>query len=441
MAGKRRPRAGKLPFLSVLVLVLAWPVVAPASLAQQQEKQGPERGPAYVEKITRLLQRDFQLPRYPPQGRIPCENGFAGPYPCKNFDLMSHVTLAQMGGTSGNDIWGWKDPLTGEEWALMGLNTGTSFVNVTDPENPVVIGRLPTHTFNSSWRDIKVFNNHAFVVSEAPGHGMQVFDLTHLRTAPPGSIFPEDAFYGGFGNAHNIFINEETGFAYPIGSNTCFGGPHMVDINDPLNPQFAGCVSGDGYSHDTQCVIYRGPDAQHQGKEICFSSNEDTLTIVDVTNKAAPVQLSRTPYPGSAYTHQGWLNPDQTVFALDDELDEQRFGHNTRTRFFDVMNLDAPFIRTIFDGTTPAIDHNQYWLGRFVFQSNYRAGLRLLEVPIGGLDRVFERGYFDVHPANDLPAFNGSWSNYPFLPSRNTIVSSIEEGLFVLSFTRLHRSS
>jgi choice-of-anchor B domain-containing protein len=437
MAGKRRLRAGQLLFLSVLVLVLAWPVMVPASLAQQ-EKQRPARGPAYVEKVTRLMQRDWQAPKYPAQSRIRCENGFAGPYPCKNFDLMSHVTLAQMGGTRGNDVWGWKDPVTGKEWALMGLNTGISFVDVSDPENPVVIGRLPTHTVPSSWRDVEVYKDHAFVGADAAGnHGMQVMDLTRLRTAPPGTIFPEDAHYAGFANSHTIIINTETGFAYANGTNTCAGGNHIVNINDPKNPQFAGCFSSDGYTHETQCVIYQGPDAEHKGQEICFNSNEDTLTIVNVTNKGAPVMLSRTPYPGSAYTHQGWLNADHTEFVLDDELDESRFGHRTRTRFFDITNLEAPFVKKVFDGPNTAIDHNQYWLGRFVFQSNYRAGLRLLEFLTRGLVTLIERGYFDVHPADNLRGFNGSWGNYPFFPSKNFLISSIEEGLFVVAFSGL----
>lgn len=431
MAGKRRPRAGRLLFLSVLVMAVAWPLVVPGAAAQQQK-----RGPSYVERVTRRMLQDRQPPRYGPQGRIPCVNGFAGPYPCKLFDLMSHVTLAQMGGTSGNDIWGWRDPVTHKEWALMGLNTGISFVDVTDPENPVVIGRLPTHTVNSLWRDVELYKDHAFVVADNAGnHGMQVMDLTKLRTAPPGTIFPEDAHYAGFANSHTININSETGFAYANGTNTCAGGLHMVNINDPLNPRFAGCFGGDGYTHDTQCVIYRGPDAEHRGQEICFSSNEDTLTIVNVTNKAAPVMLSRTTYPGVGYTHQGWLRSDHVLFALDDELDEQRFGHKTRTRFFDVSNLEAPFVKVVVDGRTTAIDHNQYWIGRLVFQSNYRAGLRLIDFPIGGLSVVRERAYFDVYPANDLPQFNGTWSNYPFFPSGNTIVSSIEEGLFVVRFT------
>jgi len=431
MTGESRLRAGRLLFLSVLVLAMAWPALVPAAQAQQGKQ-----GRSYVEKVTRRMLQDRQPPRYGPQSRIPCRNGFAGPYPCKLFDLMSHVTLAQMGGTSGNDVWGWKDPVTGKEWALMGLNSGISFVDVTDSENPVVIGRLPTHTINSLWRDVEVYKDHAFVGADNAGaHGMQVFDLTNLRTAPPGTIFPEDAHYAGFANSHTININTETGFAYANGTNTCAGGLHMVNINDPLNPQFAGCFSGDGYTHDTQCVIYRGPDAEHQGQEICFASNENTLTIVNVTNKGAPVMLSRTSYPGVAYTHQGWLNPDQTLFALDDELDEQRFGHRTRTRFFDVRDLEAPFVWRVFDGPTTAIDHNQFWIGRLVYQSNYRAGLRLLQFIPGGVNPVREAAYFDVHPANDLPNFNGTWSNYPFFPSRNILVSSIEEGLFVVKCT------
>ncbi len=49
-----------------------------------------------------------------------------------------------MQGTGGNDIWGWADPMTGREYALMGMTDGTAFVDVTDPDNPAVLGKLPT---------------------------------------------------------------------------------------------------------------------------------------------------------------------------------------------------------------------------------------------------------------------------------------------------------
>lgn len=133
---------------------------------------------------------------------------------------------------------------------------------------------------------------------------MQVYDLTNLRGLSPGSTITATNHYGEMGNTHNIVANEDTGFLYAVGTSTCRGGLHMIDVNDPRNPKYAGCFSDDGYTHDAQCVVYNGPDESYQGREICFCYNEDTLTIVDVEDKNAPKMLSREPYDGSKYTHQ-----------------------------------------------------------------------------------------------------------------------------------------
>lgn len=365
----------------------------------------------------------------------PCVNGMAGTFQCRNIDLASFLPLSDIGGGTGNDIWGWTDPLTGKEYALMGRSTGTSFVDISDPFHPVYLGNLPAHDgLNSTWRSIKVYANHAFIVSEAAGHGMQVFDLTQLRNVPsPPVTFGETAHYSVFGRAHTIAINEKTGFAYAAGSrDTCSAGLHMVNVQNPAAPAFAGCVDSDGYVHETECAIYYGPDPSYQGHEICFNANEDTLTIVDVTNKNAPVQLSRTGYVGSGYTHQGWLNEDQSVFLLDDELDERDFGNKTRTFIWDVSDLDAPSVKSVYDGNTISIDHNQYIRGRYTYQSNYRSGLHILDVRSAAAGTLNEVAFFDVYPVDDEPKFNGTWSNYPFFPSGTVIVSGIEQGLFVL---------
>ena len=95
--------------------------------------------------------------------------------------------------TSLNDIWGWTDPQTNREYAIVGMSNGTSFVDISNPENPSYLGRLPTQTSNSTWRDIKVYQNHAFIVSEASGHGMQVFDLTELRNISSPTTFSNTA--------------------------------------------------------------------------------------------------------------------------------------------------------------------------------------------------------------------------------------------------------
>ena len=168
-----------------------------------------------------------------------------------------------MGGTGGNDIWGWSDAQTGNEYALMGMTNGVAFVDISNPENPVFLGRLPTHTGESPWRDIKVYRDHAYIVADNTGaHGMQVFDLTRLRGLSAPQTFSADVVYGDFQNAHNLAINEDTGFAYAVGTNTCGHGLHIVNIRTPNNPMFSGCHSAVG-THDTQCVVYQGPDEDH----------------------------------------------------------------------------------------------------------------------------------------------------------------------------------
>ena len=107
------------------------------------------------------------------------------------------------------------------------------------------------------------------------------------------------------------------------------GALHMIDIREPKAPKFAGCYGdpktgnqGTGGTHDSQCVVYRGPDGQYQGREICFNASETALGIADVTDKAAPKALSRASHPNNAYTHQGWLSDDQKYFFVNDEGDE-----------------------------------------------------------------------------------------------------------------------
>jgi choice-of-anchor B domain-containing protein len=373
-----------------------------------------------------------------PQSFTACQNGFAGIYPCRNVDLLSYLPIAAIGGgTNLNDLWGWTDPLTGREYAVVGRDTGTSFVDVTDPRNPLYLGNLPTATTASLWRGMKTYGTYAFVISEADFHGMQVFDLQRLRNIPSPPInFSADALYNGFGHCHTLAINEATGYAYAVGTNTCSGGLHMIDIHDPLHPTFAGCFSSDGYTHETQCVVYNGPDSTYAGHEICFNNNEDTLTIVDVSSKSAPVQLSRTGYTGRGYTHQGWLTADQRYFLLDDELDERNFAHATRTYVWNVVDLNAPFVAGTFTNATLAIDHNQYTrlfpYGEYTFQANYRSGLRVLRIDNPATAALREVAYFDVYPVDDNPAFNGAWSNYPFFASGTVLIGGIEQGLFAV---------
>ena len=362
-----------------------------------------------------------------------CTNGRAGDFPCDGISLHRRVALDVMGGIAGNDIWGWSDAQTGQEVALMGMDNGTAFVDVSDPEDPVFLGRLPTQAEESFWRDIKVYRDHAYIVADNAGaHGMQVFDLTRLRGLSAARTFDADVVYGDFEYAHNLAINEETGFAYAVGTDTCEHGLHIIDIGTPDNPRFEACHDS-AATHDTQCVVYRGPDAEHLDREICVSSNEDHLEVVDVTDKSAPLILSSTTYQLFGLVHQGWLTEDHRFFLLGDEADELEFGVRTRTHVFDVSDLDAPVYLFPHELDTRATDHNLYVLGDRVFEANYSSGLRVLELGDLANRELEEIAFFDTFPQSDGAALEGAWSVYPYLPSGTIIVSDIYNGLFVLS--------
>jgi hypothetical protein len=530
----------------------------------------------------------------PTEGQSPCVNGMsAGTYPCDGVDMLSRLSLADLGLTFGNDIWGWTDPETRRDYALMGGIEGTTIVDITRPRNPDIVGMLPSHSTvgNAFWRDIKVYQNHMYVGSEHSGHGIQVFDLTEVRGVTGAPVtFAETAVYEGVSNSHNIHINEETGFLYIIGATglapgrgpnlltvdepssaagtydmggAAFGPPfpaggvsgdivlvddgvvgdpggsvtdgcepfdvpdgaialvdrgfctfvtkvanaqaagasgvivannvagppflmggsdpsitipsgmislddgntikeglpatgtvspnpnvdpcsngglHMVDISSPASPTFAGCFADHGYIHDTQCVVYQGPDGDHRGSEICFNSNATAvdpaathaLSIVDVSDKSNPVALSRTLYPNPGYSHQGWLTPDERFFLHGDELDETTHGIGTTTRVFDVRDLDGPVLANTFENETTSIDHNMYTEGRASYHSNYTSGLRIYDNR--NLPELTEERFFDLYPENDNASFEGgTWSNYPyFAQNRIVAVSSIDRGLFIL---------
>lgn len=374
-------------------------------------------------------------PPVSPQVAAACVNGMADIYPCRNVDLLSNLPLASMGGGSGSGGWGWTDPSNGKEYAIAARSNGTAFVDISNPANPVFVGNLPSATGTSSWRELWVHNNTVYVVSDNNGaHGMQIFDLTRLRSVTnPPVTFTADARNTSFGNAHTININPDSGFAYVNGSNTCSGGPRMFNLANRLAPAFAGCVSGDGYSHDSQTVIYHGPDSRFTGREILVGSNEDTVTVFDVTTKSSPQQLSRKTYAGRGYTHQGWFTEDHRFFLLDDETDETSNGHNTRTYVWNMADLTNPVLIGNLTGPTTATDHNQYIKGNFSYQANYRAGLRIIDLTnVATPSTMTEAAFFDVDPTSNAAGFAGAWTNYPFFPSGNVAIFSIQRGLFVV---------
>ncbi|MDE2794050.1 MAG: choice-of-anchor B family protein [Gemmatimonadota bacterium] len=378
---------------------------------------------------------------------VECADNDAAGFECDNVNIISFLPINQLAGGRGarvNDLWGWTDPETKHEIAIVGRTDGTSFVDLTDPYNPVLLGNLPKTPGSRSaiWRDMKVYGDHVYIVADGAGqHGVQVFDLTRLRGVDGEAVtFEPDFTYDGIASAHNIVINERTPFAYVVGSSgggeTCGGGLHMLDLADPKRPAFAGCFAhaetgrrGTGYSHDAQCVIYHGPDEEHRGKEICLGSNENALSIADVSDKDNPVAIAVSTYPNVAYAHQGWLTEDHRFFYMNDEGDEPRgLVEGTRTLIWDLEDLDDPQLVNEYIAETTDTDHNLYIKGNLMYQSNYGAGIRILDItdPVNPVEIAF----FDNSPYG-----GASWSNYPYFASGVVVATGTGDGLFILRNT------
>lgn len=408
----------------------------------------------------------FSICSFVTAAQTPCVNGYATvggkSYPCNGLTLQSYISAATMGAAEAQDSWGWTDPQSGKEYAIVALDNGTAFVDISNPTNPKYLARLDTQVSSSLWRDVKVYKNYAFIVSDANGnHGMQIFDLKRLRTLTgnpavnytktqsDGNLFWDGTGSSRKGSAHNIVINETTGFAYILGSQGFNnGGPIVVklDSNDngiPNDPTIVKLYSTLGYCHDAEVVIYDGPDPDYQGREImvgAFSGN-NKVNIIDFTNKNSPTLISSVTYADKFYTHQGWFTEDKRFFIAGDEVDEENRGFNTRTLVFNVEDLDNPTLVYTHYGATSAIDHNGYVRGNRFYLANYAAGLRVMRVD--GLynqsPTMAETNYFDCYPTNNNAAFNGTWNVYPFFDSGNLIVTGFgnenisgDGGLFVI---------
>jgi choice-of-anchor B domain-containing protein len=360
--------------------------------------------------------------------------------------LMGRLTLGQMGGGQGSSLFGWVDPLTRREYAIMGRSNGTAFIDISDPAEPIYVANLPpvSGSSNTSWREPKVYQNTVYIGVDGTTHGMQVMDLTRLRNYAGSTLtLSADSVYTGVTRIHTLGVNQQSGFLYAAGTNVASGGLHVLNVSNPMSPTFAGNYSLDGYNHEAQIVTYNGPDPDYQGREIAFNSNgrtgtgTDRFNIVDVTNKAAMSRISSSVYAEAGYAHQTWLTEDQRYAFMNDELDETGglTGGVIRTHLWDLLDLDNPVYRGFFE-QEGGIDHNLYVKGKYVYQSNYTTGLRVFEIGDLSSEDPTEwlklAAFYDTYAANDAATFNGAWNNYPYFPSGNIPISDIDGGLFVV---------
>jgi choice-of-anchor B domain-containing protein len=440
-----------------------------------------------------------------------------GPFPdTRNMEFLAQLTPDEIGavtprGSGGlllSDIWGWTSP-NGEDYALVGTGNGMSVVRVTDPRNPQFIGQVPTTApldDANLWGDVGLFNvrhdddgedftGYAYYTTEAEGAGINILELNQLdemSPADPGfEIMPSGVFEdGGYVSAHNVYVNEETGFAYVVGvelageETACDGEPFtedarfhtlILDLNpNPLNPVIVACRADAG-EHDIYVVNYNGPDKDYRGREIAFvfdgrdkdapsrrgTRTDDTpgelvggtTEIWDVTDKHDIKVISSFVPEGLCFSHAGWTSSNQHEFLLiNDELDEPRDADDPGIRaafcqsdaeptttnpgvyVMNIRDLDAPFLQERFEIDAPGDnDHNFIREGNKLYWAVYSAGTSVLKMTKKkGRLALEEIGRLDTEPR--MPGFfGGQWGVFPFKSSETIVASDVFNGLVVMS--------
>jgi choice-of-anchor B domain-containing protein len=346
-------------------------------------------------------------------------------FPSNGVQLLSWMPLDQIkGGKNGNSCTGYVSP-SGREYALIGAHSGTAFVEVTDPGDPLLVAHIPGPP--SLWRDVRTYQSYAYMISEG-GDGIQIVDLGAIDSGVVTHV--GNQLSGGDTSTHTLFINAATGYLYRSGG--AGNGLRIYSLANPANPVLVGTWN-DRYTHEVTVVKYTsGPYA---GKEIAFSCggfnngfSQTGVSILDVTNKQSIQVIKHFSYPGAAYCHQAWPSADLKYLYIDDELDET--GTNfTNTKVIDITNLSNPVVKTPFVNQSTAIGHNLYVEGQRIYEANYRSGLRVFD-NTNALAPV-EVAWFDTWPEDDGASYSGLWNNYPYLPSGIVLGSDINRGLFV----------
>ena len=374
----------------------------------------------------------------PEGGVTKCVNGEAGGFPCHKIDLLAHVPLGAVEGGGVSDVWGWVDPESGNEYAVLGGAGGVRFFDVTKPTTPVYLGRMVGKAEVAlPWVEMEILNDHLYVVCDLSPCGLQIFDLTRLTGVEaavpvwrPDVVLP-------LGTFHTIASNPETdhiylnGFGAVVGSPS--GTPFIFDVSQPLAPVPVGAMLDDGYTHDSLCRNYKGGDKRFKDHEICFNFNEDTVTIFDVTaNPMQPEQLARETYKTASYVHSGALTKDHSYLISTDEADETGNGTPSTLYIWDVRKLTKPKMIGTFVARSATVDHNLYSEADALYHANYVNGFRILDLEDTAKAKLKEVAWFDTVPESDRAEFSGAWAAYPYLPSGNVLIGDMGGAFFVV---------
>jgi choice-of-anchor B domain-containing protein len=351
---------------------------------------------------------------------------FAQGFDSLNVSLLYHwsdstIPPAQIHNNNYNEVWGYAS--NGREYAIIGTTLGTHFFDVTNPTSASQVAFVQGAVSSTIviHRDMKVYADHLFIVSDEGPSTMQVVDLQYL----PDSVVTVYNSSSLFNRAHNIFIDTSYARLYTCGGNNDFA---VYDISVPNNPVLEmNCEAvlpwwgaSVGYVHDA-----------YVRNNIAYLNAATALYVVDFSDlQNVSIIGSLEQYPEQGYNHSGWLNDAGTYYAMCDET------HGTRIKGLDVTDLTDIQVKTVFGSeqdTALSIVHNVVYRGDQLHAAFYHDGYWLWDTndPINPV----LLGYYDTSEEIHALNYRGAWGVYPLLPSGIVLVSDMQEGLFIFDIS------
>ncbi|MEO8446621.1 MAG: choice-of-anchor B family protein [bacterium] len=323
-------------------------------------------------------------------------------YLLKNLDSYSSYAA----------LWGYTAP-NGREYAILGCNIGTSFVDITDSANIHEVDFLPGLT--SSWREMKVYSHYAYIVSEATNSKLQIVDLQYL----PDSVRLVTTWsYTGYTKTHSI--SQDGHYLYLNGGNSAAnGGVTIVDVINPEAPVKLGQWTSQ-YVHDCRVL-----------NDTIWAANIyiGKVSIINATNKNTPQFVDDwQAYPTQVVsTHNVAFSPDRSHIYTTNEISSPA-GKMSIYNINDLNNIT--FVSNWQPtGITNSIVHNVETYGNYAVVAHYTSGIRILDIT--NPSTPVEVAWYDTYPSSNSNSFNGCWAVYKF-PSGKIIASDISNGLFVV---------
>ena len=334
-----------------------------------------------------------------------------------NFNKLS--TWTSPNASAYNDCWGYADNL-GNEYAILGSNWGTHFINISDPYNPIEVNSFQGGFNNVTWRDFKTNGHYAYGVADGNNNNsLQIFDLQYL----PDSVVKVYDNQILSTSAHNVFIENDRMY---LGINSRGGQSRALDIFDisnPIQPVLINEIDGSIYLNNG-----RVHDVYVKDNIAYCSAEYSGQHVLDLTDPNNPIKLGDiTIYSQSGYNHSSWVDADDNIMVMADEV-----PIGLALKMVDVSDFSNITEITTFQSNAGATPHNPFIRGNEVYISYYEDGMRVFN--ISDPNNPIQTAFYDTYPDNgtNYTGYEGNWGVYPFFESRNVIASDITYGLFVL---------